>query len=1143
MGYNFDEKLLPMKLLGLFAMNIIAILTFSIQLNAQTAGDTIKVQTFSFESTTRDTIIEFPSILNASEIERIWMKYTMRCKGGVVSSGGQSDIGCGGWDYSCNTYITDSSRIDSLKQTINDYEVYHFPSSDSVYSLEPTYSYVQTDYMDVSVQNMASEQSFGLNTGATTSYNVFYSTEDGGRTFILLSATDLNNSGVQVGDIDALSLSSVAVSAFDARLSIKLKNVNFNSLQNRALQDLEGGQELVNNQFSILYGENKFFFESPFMWTGGSILIEVNSKGYSAINQWITNGSVSGEGITSGLNDYGRFIPGSYIEVSNFNGISGNNSRTIEAWIKAEEGNKNIVFWGSNETGERYTFRTMSDGRLRIEVSGGYTIGTTSVIDGQWHHIATTFEGTTLSDVKFYVDGQLDPISEINSISVNSNLNLPVEISRGLYNRWWNGEIDEIKIWSAALSASTINEHMHMIPVDSHPNIDALELYYSFNDYSITITDESGNNRTGTIIGELPKFGHQYTQHFYQFEEVEIVPQVTLYQGDYSLIGSNSTVYDTLLNEPYIIELNTWVPQYGTFNSDIEKTYTSYYPKYNAYYDNNGLLLNELISSNTISLQPEVINYYKRLPSKVELMSFVTPYGNNLDLGAEGKTWWFDVTDYLPILQSSKRLSIERGGEWQEEMDISFYYVYGTPVRDVFDLRQIWKVDSRSYADISENKYFDKVNVPIAPNTNYSKIRSAITGHGQQGEFIPRIHSLSLDNGNQEYSWSVWKECSENPVYPQGGTWIYDRAGWCPGMATDVYEWDATNSIVNDTLIVDYYVANAPGTSNYIVNHQLVTYGEFNHNLDARLEDIQAPTQEVVYARINPACTTPSVTVTNTGATTITSLKLNYSVNGGQPEEYTWEGVLESLEKATIDLPVTNLTWANVSSSTVNQFEAQIIEVNGGLDDYSLNDSRTSSFYSTDVLENTVVLRFKTNNAANESSYKLFDSEGSVVFANGLFSNNTLYSDTLHLQNGCYRLEVYDSGDDGISFWANSDGNGFFQIRGENSVTYKVFEPDFGGDISYEFNVVGSLGVEELKNQSFNIYPNPVKGSLIMETADMNDFSWEIIDVDGRILKNGQVSSGNYVSTMVDVSDIDSGLFLMRITADNVQLLKRFVVQ
>ncbi len=42
------------------------------------------------------------------------------------------------------------------------------------------------------------------------------------------------------------------------------------------------------------------------------------------------------------------------------------------------------------------------------------------------------------------------------------------------------------------------------------------------------------------------------------------------------------------------------------------------------------------------------------------------------------------------------------------------------------------------------------------------------------------------------YEWVHIQVCPGNPQYPRGGTWIYDRAGWCPGEAVDWFDLDLT---------------------------------------------------------------------------------------------------------------------------------------------------------------------------------------------------------------------------------------------------------------------------------------------------------------------------------------------------------------
>ena len=144
-------------------------------------------------------------------------------------------------------------------------------------------------------------------------------------------------------------------------------------------------------------------------------------------------------------------------------------------------------------------------------------------------------------------------------------------------------------------------------------------------------------------------------------------------------------------------------------------------------------------------------------------------------------------------------------------------------------------------------------DVLMHPNATSFKLRTTITGHGQEGEFIHKNHTLNLDGGFKTYSWQVWTECAENPIYPQGGTWIYDRAGWCPGKASDLREDDITPLVTpGKSHNIDYGIDSATGSSNYWVSCQLVSYDDPNHSLDAAIIDILSPTNQILHVRTNP---------------------------------------------------------------------------------------------------------------------------------------------------------------------------------------------------------------------------------------------------------------------------------------------------
>lgn len=1107
---------------------------------AQSAGDTVVIQAFTYESTTRDSIITFPTV-NNSTIERVWMRYAMRCKDGLVSPGvsGQTNIGCGEWDYSCSTYLTDSSRIDSIAATANNYLVYPAPAPDDLYSTNVSYSIYQRPHTQVNLTNTSNEVDFVVSSGSGLTSNQLTSTIFGGKLYLLLTATQLTTSGLSAGEIDALSLFNQGAGSNLSQFRMQIKEVSSTDLSTISFSELQGFQEVYFSNMNMVNGENKVVFHQPFNWSGSSnLLIEISARGIenNPDIQLQSTTTSNGSALFSNNNKYGRFIEGSYLDIPSYLGVSGNNPRTIEAWIKTTTGNKNIAAWGTDSQGKRFTFRLHSDGRLRVEINGGFVIGTAILTDNEWHHVAMVLNGNDLNTINFYVDGQADAHSQITNLVVNTVLQVPVQVSRGFFNRYWNGNMDDVRIWSAALSSATINNYRFRVPDATHPNLANLEVHYRFNEESTTVIDQSGNGNDGVFMN-YPAFGSDYgDQHQHEFETSFEQPAITLHQADYTYSETSVLINDSIPKESYLVIENQLTPQPGTLQSDITPVFYMLWPDSSDILDQSGSLITQQEAANVTQLVNGTLSYYNRTPSRIELMSFVTPYGINLDLGMEGKAWYFDMTDYLPVLQGNKRISIERGGQWQEDLDLQFFYIYGTPVREVLDLRQIWKVDSRSYTTILDNTYFEPKTVSLVNGTVQAKIRSAISGHGQEGEFIPRSHFINLNNGQTIYNWQVWKECADNPVYPQGGTWIYDRAGWCPGMPTDTKEWDATDAITGNQLQVDYGLTTASGTSNYIVNHQLVSYGAPNFSLDARLAEILAPNDGITTGRINPVCTQPRVVIENTGTSPLTSALIKYSINGAVEASYEWTGSLSFLQKEEVLLPVSPAFWSTAQGG-VNTFQAHIETANGQSDEYALNNSRSATFAVTEQIPSDLIIRFKTNSAAAESAYTLMDATNNILFQRNGMSNNTIYNDTFALSIGCYVLDVYDSGDDGISFWANSDGNGFLQFRSLTGQTIKTFEPDFGKRIHYEFTVTDEAGLEGLQlNHQFNLFPNPSNSNITVTSTGFANGNWQIVDAAGRIMQQGSTGTDHYWENVLNISDFQPGIYLMRlVSGKNIQ--------
>ena len=475
-------------------------------------------------------------------------------------------------------------------------------------------------------------------------------------------------------------------------------------------------------------------------------------------------------------------------------------------------------------------------------------------------------------------------------------------------------------------------------------------------------------------------------------------------------------------------------------------------------------------------------------------------------------------------------------------MDIKFVFIEGTPSHDIIDIKQIWPVTSESYTRIIDDVRFEPRNLILPANAGNVKLKATISGHGQEGEFIPRTHFLNIDGGYNEFEWQVRKECADNPIFPQGGTWIYDRAGWCPGEATDIQEFNLLEWVyAGDEVEIDYGVVTASGNSRYIVNAQMVSYGDPNFTLDADI-DILTPSNKVEYERYTPMCTKPKVLIKNNGSTTLTSLDITYSVNGISPKTYTWTGNLKFLESKEVELPALNAT----SMITQNgEFQVAISNPNGGTDEYPNNNEESSTFKIVPQIGTDVVIRMQTNLAGGETTWRIYDANGNLVKSrvSGL-SSSSVYLDTIFNLNGCYQLEIQDSGDDGIYFWANGDGSGDLKIKSIGEA-YKTLEPDFGKLLVYEFIAGDITPTYNLNNnKSINVFPNPSSNIFNLELDGYSgDIQMELINSVGQVLKivDLENSANNFLQHQFNLTNFSPGVYYLKINHENITEVKKLI--
>jgi hypothetical protein len=555
-------------------------------------------------------------------------------------------------------------------------------------------------------------------------------------------------------------------------------------------------------------------------------------------------------------------------------------------------------------------------------------------------------------------------------------------------------------------------------------------------------------------------------------------------------------------------------------------------------------LKKKYVITDTVWKKSEHINQF-------ELGRYITPYGFNLSLG-NGFTWTYDVSDYMSLLHDSVHLS---AGNWQELLDLKFAFVKGIPARKPYHVLNLWN----GYINYGSPKAFGDIlgpkTVTIDNNAAYTKMLVRATGHGEDGnncaEFCGKIHFLKVD-GTQRWSQLVWRDnCAYGPVPHQGGTWLYQRANWCPGAEVQTYSAELTPYVTagkTSTLKYDAEpyttVSSSSGNSNpyYELETQLVYYEKANFKLDAAVENILSPTKDQMFGHFNPVCANPRIIIKNNGITTLNSVLITYGMQSGPQNTYIWHGNLNFLDADTVTLP--QFYWNGSNGQLV--FQASVSEPNGGADEYSGDDIMYSYIPLTQKMPDRFIILIKTNLAANENAYTLKDIYGKVLYKRGNMQNNTVYRDTVNLVNGCYEFRFTDSNQDGLSFFANTaQGAGVLRFVTLSSGNIKTFEPDFGAEALMNFNVGYGLDVKpDVYPETIDVFPNPSHGIVNMDATSLEQkpFKIEVFNLVGQSIYTRTITGPEDHVVHIDLSAIPEGVYTIAVSTADKQFTKKVVL-
>lgn len=557
---------------------------------------------------------------------------------------------------------------------------------------------------------------------------------------------------------------------------------------------------------------------------------------------------------------------------------------------------------------------------------------------------------------------------------------------------------------------------------------------------------------------------------------------------------------------------------------------------------------------------------YLVTPTKtLELGRMITPYAN---VSRFPWTWThrfeFDVTDYALYLNGPVTIRITPMGPDGFTAGLKFDFIEGTPSRNVIAIERLWKGNFR-YGDpaMPIETVVDSRSFQMPVNAQSAALKLYLTGHGANAadncaEFCQKYYQVKVNNSLQAQQ-IIWRDdCGSNNLYPQTGTWVFERTNWCPGATVNPYLHPliGINPGANFNVDVDFQPYTIAGGSQaaWLLEGQVIYYGTATATTDASLETIVSPSNHEALFRDNQVCQEPKIDVKNTGSATLTSLEIEYGLLNGTMHTYQWQGNIDPNEVSRIALPtvpeIQNVTGNNV------KFKVRLTKANGQPDGNALNNVQTSTFTPLPIWPNNLVFTFTTNRSSsmgyNETSWKLYDAAGNIIKQRINNPSQATLTDTLALARGCYRLEMEDEGCDGINWWfyqyyQPNPGNGSFLVRekGRNNLIQMrgYFNGDFGCGFSQTFYVANALGItRNLAPFEVTVYPNPASEVLQVKVTGNNAPSaatFKLTNSLGQVVYERSVSA---TEIQVPVKNLASGIYLLTYQTGKYTVQKQVVV-
>lgn len=303
----------------------------------------------------------------------------------------------------------------------------------------------------------------------------------------------------------------------------------------------------------------------------------------------------------------------------------------------------------------------------------------------------------------------------------------------------------------------------------------------------------------------------------------------------------------------------------------------------------------------------------------------------------------------------------------------------------------------------------------------------------------------------------------------------------------------------------------------------------------------------------------PSVTIQNYGSAPLTSLNVNYEING-TTGSIPWTGNLAFYETANVSLGTINFT-----PDASNMLNVTTSNPNGSTDENTSNDAKEAEVGLAGYASLDITVQIRTDYYPGETSWEIREDNGTLVtsqtyvagtadqFGGGGPDATTTKTHQVSLNpNKCYSFKMFDSYGDGMGFTggvttAPPFGYTILTNWGGIIIQDQANNFNFGDETENAMRTDEASSINDLNEfTSFNVFPNPASNLINVEVSleKPEAVNVEVIDILGQRVKFEQFNSvGTGVTTMpVNVADLAAGIYTIRVSSNTAESFKKFTV-